>query len=365
MGVNQQLALLALAVSPAATLAATAPQGDGSCPCPAHPGRTYCPLDKSPGQCEKASHPPCKRGGACPAPPPGPPECRSVKVVKQLSSEKCVLGKTFGCNATGDSIWIAGCRGYFSCNGSPSFECSVDGPGQHYCQCSGMPAPAPPGTPHFHGCVDSTAVKLPYCNTSLSRHERLDDLMSRLTQVDKVSILTPSDPHSDCGGQMGGVAEIGLPPWHWLTEANTNIAVDCIGPGKCATLFVGPEGMAASFNRTSWRLKGGVLGTEMRVFNMFGGGGNPPSLTGYGPNINIARWVWLLCNTQITLAIVCRSSWSRCCWNRDPRFGRNSELPGEDPLLSGVYATEMINGMQERDASGYPKMAALLKHFTA
>jgi beta-glucosidase-like glycosyl hydrolase len=54
-----------------------------------------------------------------------------------------------------------------------------------------------------------------------------------------------------------------------------------------------------------------------------------------------------------------------CAIIRDPRFGRNSELPGEDPLLSGTYATEMVNGMQERDAHGYPKMAALLKHFTA
>ena len=50
---------------------------------------------------------------------------------------------------------------------------------------------------------------------------------------------------------------------------------------------------------------------------------------------------------------------------RDPRFGRNSELPGEDPLLSGTYAEAMVAGMQERDAHGYPKMAALLKHFTA
>eukprot|EP01043_Picozoa_sp_COSAG02_P066973 COSAG02_NODE_10601_length_1903_cov_1.499446_1_plen_102_part_00 len=52
-------------------------------------------------------------------------------------------------------------------------------------------------------------------------------------------------------------------------------------------------------------------------------------------------------------------------YGRDPRFGRNSELPGEDPLLSGTYAMEMVNGMQERDAYGYPKMASLLKHFTA
>ena len=45
-----------------------------------------------------------------------------------------------------------------------------------------------------------------------------------------------------------------------------------------------------------------------------------------------------------------------------PRFGRpvlvathSAELPGEDPVLSGTYATEMVSGMQEKDAHGYPK----------
>jgi|EP01043_Picozoa_sp_COSAG02_P001071 beta-glucosidase-like glycosyl hydrolase len=50
---------------------------------------------------------------------------------------------------------------------------------------------------------------------------------------------------------------------------------------------------------------------------------------------------------------------------RDPRFGRLSELPSEDPVHAGMYASEFIGGMQERDAAGHPKMIALLKHFTA
>ena len=61
-------------------------------------------------------------------------------------------------------------------------------------------------------------------------------------------------------------------------------------------------------------------------------------ITGYGPNINIAR---------------------------DPRFGRTSELPGEDPLLSGEYAKHYIDGMMEEDEQGHPRMLAYLKHFTA
>merc|ERR1719498_1990534 len=80
----------------------------------------------------------------------------------------------------------------------------------------------------------------------------------------------------------------------------------------------------------------------MRAFNNLGwhrhASGDKIALTGFGPNINIAR---------------------------DPRFGRASELPGEDPFLNGHYAAEMVRGMQEEDSKGHPKMLAYLKHYTA
>ncbi len=50
---------------------------------------------------------------------------------------------------------------------------------------------------------------------------------------------------------------------------------------------------------------------------------------------------------------------------QDPRFGRISELPSEDPYHSGTYAAHMVSGMQERDAQGRPKILAYLKHYTA
>lgn len=200
--------------------------------------------------------------------------------------------------------------------------------------------------PNQHGCMTDVARKLPYCDTSLSVEKRLDDLLSRLTLTDKIAQITPQGDICDaCSTCTKGKAEIGLPSWFWLVETNTNVASGCPKEGKCATTFVGPMGLGASFNRTSWRLKGSVFGTEMRAFTNTGGTRfapnstkNPIGLTGFGPNINIAR---------------------------DPRFGRSSELPGEDPVLSGIYAYEMVSGMQERDAHGYPKMAAFLKHFTA
>ena len=130
----------------------------------------------------------------------------------------------------------------------------------------------------------------------------------------------------------------------WLVEANSAAAASCYTADptekyRCATTFVGPMNMGASFNKTSWRLKGDVIGTEFRAFNNLGWdrGGQQLGLTGYGPNINIAR---------------------------DPRFGRTSELPSEDPVHSGAYGREMITGMQTQDAAGHPKMLAHLKHYT-
>jgi hypothetical protein len=63
-------------------------------------------------------------------------------------------------------------------------------------------------------------------------------------------------------------------------------------------------------------------------------------LTGYGPNINMVK---------------------------DPRYGRNSELPGEDPFLTGTYAQHYVQGMQQWSTGAHPhlKMVAYLKHYTA
>ncbi len=57
---------------------------------------------------------------------------------------------------------------------------------------------------------------------------------------------------------------------------------------------------------------------------------------------------------------------------QDPRYGRNSELPGEDPFLTGSYAVAMTGGMQPLQAGTgplagklYQKMMAYVKHYTA
>ena len=198
--------------------------------------------------------------------------------------------------------------------------------------------------PNYQGCIDAKAKALPYCDTTKSHEDRANDLLSRLTLEEKIAMISPQPRLGNlCATHTAGCARLGLPDWMWLVETNTAVAAKCLGPGRCTTTFNGPMGMGASFNRSSWYLKGSVLGSEMRAIANANGrrgdlGDGFVGLTGFGPNINVAR---------------------------DPRFGRLSELPGEDPFHSGTYAKEMVRGMQEPDAKGYPKMLAYVKHFTA
>merc|ERR1712166_1110046 len=214
---------------------------------------------------------------------------------------------------------------------------------------SGVHFPPPlPGVPNWQGCTDNVSLSLPYCDPSLSIDQRVDWLVANLTLVEQIAMISPQIELGDgCGVHTRGKPSIGLPNYFWLTEANTAVAASCYtadptDPYRCATTFVGPMNMGASFNRSSWRAKGNVLGTELRAFNNLGWNRareeNYIGLTGFGPNINIAR---------------------------DPRFGRVSEVPSEDPIHSGVYGAEMISGMQTQDEAGHPKMIAYLKHFTA
>ena len=53
------------------------------------------------------------------------------------------------------------------------------------------------------------------------------------------------------------------------------------------------------------------------------------------------------------------------CALQDPRYGRNNELPGEDPYLTGSYGIEYVKGLQAKDSNGHPRVNAYLKHFDA
>jgi len=206
--------------------------------------------------------------------------------------------------------------------------------------------PYPSG--YFYGCLPgNVSHALPFCDPSLAVAQRVADLVSRLSLEEKLGLLGPDTTDTgvgSCSDMDAGVARLGIPRITHLVEVNTAAGSECLGVGKCATNFPGPTGLAGSFNRSLWRAKGDVIASEMRALNNIGGsrGYEAPNskigLAGFGPNINIAR---------------------------DPRFGRTSEVPGEDPFLSGSYAAEMVKGMQAANQSKFFKMVAGLKHYTA
>ena len=181
----------------------------------------------------------------------------------------------------------------------------------------------------------------------------MDSLLALLTLEEKIGLIAP-DPSlgSTCFAHIHGIPRVGLPEYGWLVEMNTGVASECLGPDQCATTFVGPTGLGAAFNREMWAAKGDVLSTEMRAFanarwyRGTGAGypGHPSSkpahigTSAFGPNLNMIR---------------------------DPRYGRNSELPGEDPFHTGSYGVAFVTAMQTPDAAGHPRVSAYLKHFDA
>ena len=202
---------------------------------------------------------------------------------------------------------------------------------------------------HVWGCQHGNiSSKLPFCDATQPIETRLDDLISRLTLDEKINLMSgDNNTHVNvCNDMDAGVPRLGIPPYMHLVEANTAVASMCLGPNKCSQNYPGPTGLGATFNRTLWYSKGHAMGLEMRAFNNLNWyrGMGPQALiglNGYGPNLNIAR---------------------------DPRYGRTSELPGEDAYLTGQYAINMVRGGQGNDAyetgtSKYLKMTLGLKHY--
>ena len=196
--------------------------------------------------------------------------------------------------------------------------------------------------PNGYACQPNQvrSIGLPFCNVTLPRTTRVKDLVGRLTLQEKLSLLHAAPGTDGCAFTDLGVARLDIPTYSWTEEANTGADSSCFGVGQCATTFGSPALLAASFNRSLWRLKGEIISTEVRALNNAHGTrgcGSPPAKIGvneWGPNINLMR---------------------------DQRFGRNSELPSEDPFLTGSYAVEYVQGLQEGPDADYTKIAATLK----
>lgn len=178
------------------------------------------------------------------------------------------------------------------------------------------------------GCVGVQAQEL-YKDENAPVHDRVCDLLSRLTVEEKISLLRASSP---------GISRLDIPKYYHGNEALHGV----VRPGRF-TVFPQAIGLAATWNPDLMHTVSTVISDEARArWNELEQGKQQQEaftdlLTFWSPTVNMAR---------------------------DPRWGRTPETYGEDPYLTGVMGTAFVKGLQGDDAR-YLKVVSTPKHFAA
>jgi beta-glucosidase len=177
-----------------------------------------------------------------------------------------------------------------------------------------------------------SAQTLPYQNPQLTAAQRADDLLTRLTLEEKVSLMMDSSP---------AIARLGIPQFQWWNEA-----LHGVGRNSYATVFPITMAMAASWDDALLHQVFTAVSDEARVkaqqAKRSGNIKRYQSLSFWTPNINIFR---------------------------DPRWGRGQETYGEDPFLTSKMGLAVVRGLQgytydgKRLGEKYRKLLACAKHF--
>lgn len=168
-----------------------------------------------------------------------------------------------------------------------------------------------------------------YKNENASTHERIMDLLSRLSVEEKISLLRATSP---------GIPRLDIPKYYHGNEALHGV----VRPGRF-TVFPQAIGLAATWNPGLQLQVATVISDEARArWNELEQGREQKSqfsdlLTFWSPTVNMAR---------------------------DPRWGRTPETYGEDPYLSSIMGTAFVKGLQGDD-SRYLKVVSTPKHFAA
>ena len=178
-----------------------------------------------------------------------------------------------------------------------------------------------------------SAQPLPYQDANLSAGQRADDLLSRLTLEEKVSLMMDTSP---------AIERLGIPQFQWWNEA-----LHGVGRNGFSTVFPITMGMAASWDDALLHQVFTAVSDEARVkaqqAKRSGDIKRYQSLSFWTPNINIFR---------------------------DPRWGRGQETYGEDPYLTAKMGLAVVRGLQgvgyngeDLGISKYRKLLACAKHF--
>ncbi len=179
-----------------------------------------------------------------------------------------------------------------------------------------------------------------YKDPSYSFQERAADLVSRMTLAEKASQtdsnLSPAIPR------------LGVPSYGWWNEALHGVAELSLTNNANAGLLTNTtsypinQAMAASWDPALEYQIAANISDEAREVTP----SNSENLDYYSPTMNLER---------------------------DPRWGRNDESFGEDPLLETKLVDQFVDGMEGKDQSGqllaagggFNKTVTTLKHYTA
>lgn len=174
--------------------------------------------------------------------------------------------------------------------------------------------------------AQGSAADYPWMNKSKSFRERAELLCKELTLREKVDQLgnNVSEPIKRNG-------QVILPSYQYWNEALHGVA-----RSGAATSFPESKGMSSTWDEALVRACAEAISDEARIYHVTKGKG----LNYWSPTINMSR---------------------------DPRWGREEENYGEDPLLAGRLAVEFIKGFQGEitPATPYYKIIACAKHFAA
>ena len=168
---------------------------------------------------------------------------------------------------------------------------------------------------------------------TLSPDRRADLVIAQMTLDEKIQLVhgtgwgalrpgAPIPPGSNEGaGFVPGIERLGIPAIN-MADSAVGVRMAAV-ESRYATLLPSTLGAAASFDPEAVYLYGSVIGRELRDqgFNMSIGGG-----------VDLIR---------------------------EPRNGRNFEYAGEDPILAGTMAGQLMKGLQAQHVMGDIKHYAL------
>lgn len=172
----------------------------------------------------------------------------------------------------------------------------------------------------------SNTNSLPWMDRSLSPDQRADMVLKQMTLDEKIQLVhgtgwgvlrqgDPVPPRSNLGaGFVPGIERLGIPDIN-LADSAVGIRMAAL-QSRYATLLPSSLALAATWNLEAANLFGSVIGRELRDqgFNMSIGGG-----------VDLAR---------------------------EPRNGRGFEYAGEDPVLAGSIAGNLMKGLQSQEVMG-------------